>query len=61
MQCPRCKWGKMARVARHGFLEERILARWGVFPWECSSCRKRFLRRERGGRKRRPAENRSAS
>jgi hypothetical protein len=51
MVCPKCKVGQLDRVRRQGFLENRILARLGYFPWECATCRKRSFIRTRGWRK----------
>jgi hypothetical protein len=33
---------------RSGFLEEKILARLGYFPWQCLHCRARTWRKVRG-------------
>lgn len=46
--CFRCSQGLLIRVARHGFWEEKILNRLGIYPWECTSCRRRTWRRGRG-------------
>jgi hypothetical protein len=51
--CPKCKSGRTARVKRTGLLQILVLPRFGIFPWECSSCRKIFTFKNRGKLKRR--------
>lgn len=54
--CPRCRQDQLARIARRGFLRQRVLPFFGFYPWECAICRKEFLKRKRGAayRKTRP-------
>jgi hypothetical protein len=52
--CPKCKARECSRKKRQGLFERFILPRLGWYPWQCSSCRKVFLVKERGKRKRKP-------
>jgi len=38
----------MTRFHREGFLEERVLVHFGLFPWGCMICKRRLLMRTRG-------------
>jgi hypothetical protein len=38
----------MARVGRHGFLQQRIYPLLGLYPWQCAICGKHALLRRRG-------------
>ena len=51
--CPRCKSTRTARVKRSGLLQKFVFHRFGLYPWECSNCRKNFLFKSRGKLKRR--------
>lgn len=51
--CPKCKELQCSRKKRVGLWQRFILPRFGWFPWECTSCRKVFLIKERGKSKRR--------
>lgn len=46
--CPCCGQQALIRVARTGFLKERIFPKFGFYPWECPQCRKKLLLRKRG-------------
>lgn len=46
--CPNCSEFELTRVARHGFMQERIYPKFGMFPWECGQCRQIFLLKSRG-------------
>ena len=46
--CPNCDEVELTRVARHGFLQERVYPRFGMYPWECAQCRQIFLLKSRG-------------
>ena len=46
--CPNCAEAELTRVARHGFLQERVYPKFGMFPWECGQCRQIFLLKSRG-------------
>lgn len=56
--CPTCKASTAVRVNRNGFLQRRILSRFGFYPWKCGECGCTFLFRKRGreehGRRRKP-------
>jgi ribosomal protein L37AE/L43A len=52
--CPKCDEMELTRVARRGFLQEYILPRFGMYPWECGQCRRVFLLSFRGRHERRP-------
>ena len=47
-RCPTCDHMELARVSRHGFLQEHVYPHLGVFPWECAQCRNTFLLKNRG-------------
>lgn len=51
--CPACGYEQLERVARRGFLREKLFPIFGFYPWECVICRKEFLIRKRGVRYRR--------
>jgi len=51
--CPRCKSTRIARVKRSGLLQRFVFHRFGLYPWECSNCRKNFLLKNRGKLKQR--------
>lgn len=46
--CPDCGQRNLVRVARIGFLKERIYPKFGFYPWECPQCRRKLLLRRRG-------------
>ena len=46
--CPKCKTHPMRRLPRVGFLQEKVLPRFGLYPWECPTCRKLRLMLHRG-------------
>jgi hypothetical protein len=50
--CPHCANPRTARVKRKGLLQTLLWHRLGLFPWECSGCRKIFLFKSRGKLKR---------
>ena len=45
--CPKCKLGTLIRVGREGFLEQRLFAWRGYYPWICAECKRRVLIRFR--------------
>ena len=51
--CPRCGSARTARTKRKGLLQTLVLHHFGLFPWECSGCRRIFLFKNRGKLKRR--------
>ena len=51
MQCPKCNYKHMYRVAREGFLQTRIFPLFGYYPWECPECRVPALLKGRGEKK----------
>ena len=53
--CPGCRQASMRRVERVGFLQQRILPAFGLYPWECTLCRKQKYLRIRGVKRRRRA------
>lgn len=59
--CPKCTEVQLTRVARHGFLQEHVYPKFGLFPWECAQCREVFLLKSRGVsyRKARPVIDRT--
>ncbi|MFP5227045.1 MAG: hypothetical protein ACLGXA_05405 [Acidobacteriota bacterium] len=38
----------MARIARRGFLQERVFPLFGRYPWQCAICGAQRLLRRRG-------------
>lgn len=38
----------MRRINRRGFLEETLLPKLGLFPWECAMCRRKTFLRDNG-------------
>jgi len=56
MQCRQCQKGELFRVEREGFLQTKVLPRWGYYPWKCSLCHARTLLKSRGpGKRRKPS------
>jgi hypothetical protein len=51
--CPSCGGERTARVKREGLMQSLVLHHFGLFPWECSGCRRTFLFKNRGKLKRR--------
>ena len=47
-QCPTCGSARTVRVKRKGILQKLVLHRFGVYPWECTGCRKVFTVQNRG-------------
>ena len=43
----------MRRVARKGFMQQRIYPLFGYYPWHCSNCRTEFMLRKKNHRRRR--------
>lgn len=52
-QCPTCGILRTVRIKRSGLLQRLVLHRFGMFPWECTGCRKVFMFESRGKVKRR--------
>ncbi len=50
--CPKCGERQCSRKKRQGLWQRFILPSFGWFPWQCSSCRRVFLVKERGKSKR---------
>ena len=46
--CPTCSATAAIRVNRSGFLQRKVLASLGYFPWKCGECGCTFLFRKRG-------------
>ena len=38
----------MRRINRKGFLEQTLLPKFGLFPWECAMCRRKTFLRDNG-------------
>jgi len=47
-KCPRCEGNFLRRRRRSGFLQKRIFAALGYYPWRCSRCGGNFLLKMRG-------------
>jgi len=50
--CPTCKSTVAMRVNRSGFLQQRVLGLFGIYPWKCGGCGSTFLYKKRGDRAR---------
>jgi ssDNA-binding Zn-finger/Zn-ribbon topoisomerase 1 len=59
--CPQCDEVELTRVARRGFMQERVYPKFGMFPWECAQCRQIFLLKSRGRSYRKAGPNRSSA
>ncbi len=51
--CPRCGGARTTRIKRRGWMQKFVLHHFGLFPWECTGCRRVFLFKYRGRLKRR--------
>jgi DNA-directed RNA polymerase subunit RPC12/RpoP len=49
--CQKCGSGKVQRVFRDGFLQQVVYPLFGFYPWRCTTCGSRTLRRKRRRRK----------
>lgn len=47
LECPQCRQQQLARIARRGFLRNRIYPIVGLYPWQCAICGKQYLIRKR--------------
>jgi len=45
MICPQCSENRVHRSRRKGFVEQFVLSAAGVYPYRCSSCKNRFMKR----------------
>lgn len=54
--CPECGSNHMRRLPRQGFLQQKLYAYFGYFPWECPICRKVMMLKHRGKKRQRNAE-----
>jgi hypothetical protein len=61
LRCPKCRQEQLSRIARQGFLRNRIFPMFGYYPWECAICRRESLIRKRGGSYRRVSPSRSSA
>jgi hypothetical protein len=50
--CPKCGEEQCSRRKREGFFQILIYPSLGWYPWQCSTCRKVFVVKERGRSKR---------
>jgi DNA-directed RNA polymerase subunit RPC12/RpoP len=48
VQCPRCGSNFMKRKPRGGFLEGKVYAIFGYYPWRCTKCLGSFFLKKRG-------------
>jgi ribosomal protein L37AE/L43A len=58
--CPTCGTLTLRRVARKGFMQRVIYARFGFYPWKCSGCEAAQLIKNRGARHSRRSSRKSA-
>jgi hypothetical protein len=49
--CPECGGDHTRRLERKGFLQTKVFAQFGYYPWLCIGCKKEFLARKRYRRK----------
>jgi predicted RNA-binding Zn-ribbon protein involved in translation (DUF1610 family) len=47
LECPHCHQQHLMRIARKGFLRNRIYPIFGLYPWQCVICGKQYLMRKR--------------
>lgn len=59
MLCKQCG-SSMRRLARTGFLQQRVYPIFGFYPWECPVCRKPIMLKKQYRRKMRSIEQTSA-
>ncbi len=45
--CSQCEAIELRRQGRFGFWQREVLARLGLFPWECGLCRRIYMLRQR--------------
>lgn len=45
MICPECGATRVHRSRRKGFVEQALLGSIGIYPYRCSDCKKRFMKR----------------
>jgi hypothetical protein len=50
MLCKHCG-SKLRRLARAGFLQQRVYPLFGFYPWECPVCRKVLMLKKQYRRK----------
>ena len=46
--CLNCGNEQMRRLARRGFLQNKVYPLLGFYPWECLACRTIMMLRKRG-------------
>ena len=47
VNCRECGSGRVYRVKREGFLQERIYPLFGFYPWRCMTCREPMMLHKR--------------
>ncbi len=52
-ECPKCEDTSTRRLARTKSLSDRFMYFFGLFPWECLTCRAKFFSSKRHSRSRR--------
>ena len=55
--CPHCKSPVTRRARRTGLLQNVVYPRLGLFPWECTACRRIFLVKQRAKSRHRHAQD----
>ena len=50
LRCSQCGGSHLRRLPRKGFMQEKIYALFGYFPWECAHCRRTTMHRLRSRR-----------
>ena len=59
MDCTKCGVS-LRRVARKGFLQQKVYTLFGYYPWECPVCRALIMRRKQHQRKKRHVQENGA-
>ena len=57
LECPNCHEEQLARIARRGFLRNRIYPIFGLYPWQCAICGRQYLIRKRSAGYRQTSED----
>ena len=47
-RCPACRSTSALRINRSGYLQQKVLGLFGIYPWKCGACGVSFLCRCRG-------------
>lgn len=59
MHCERCG-SNLRRLTRRGFLQKKVFAWFGYYPWECPICREVLILKKQHQRRTRQAHESNA-